>query len=791
MKFKTRLKIAHEMIVKRPFAKWVSLLLLIVALSTSGVMVFLYGLSQSYKMKAQMGFSRPMSEIYYLRDGSDRADLPPIEGVNTHEYYYGDSDYPGNEECFNFIPKLNKSGHMVTSGDFTEVFANDFDVFNITLTEGKDLREYDLKNINYRPIYLSEKYKGYVSIGEHYYWYVEIDGKEKLQDEYEIAGFFSSDSFMPCDNMFLSYPNKEGTYSLEYAFIVVYPPCKSGLFIAQDKAEYEELMNKIQADSWDTGEAWDVWNVDAKVEYDTLSDQQLIAYFGFAALLLSITAILILLVMSISDIVISGNEYGLWMINKGTQSDMCRVICWQVALKALVSLVFSTVIAMAISHSCASGDIDNEKVTEIVFRQISLKFMLPCMLAECALISVLALIIPVRKFRSLTPVQLVKGEMTDSGRISIPRFTIGFTICISMFVAMNLTDTFKKVTTPIEEGKIHPGYNYEKSVEVTFVDDPNEITEEGYNTENMEKVKGNKRDMLDAFKNRPSLKGNVVVASGCGTFNDGTFCYTNVVLSQNEELPYGIKTVSEKGNVYIGNAYDKFWDGDTIKIFHEDLPVAGVLKEKNLSKCKELFVPFDSLTESGKTDALSDIYLASHRFIISMGSESEKTVNEDLQTITDWLNETGKFVVKPLSKRDTNEVINVKSDIYIGYERINWLLTFAAFGFCLVAIAESSRLYINGKRRDIGIMWSLGMKPYMIRTSLVKDLAKPVVMGFAAAVILEVVFFAFAFNYNLAAVIKYAGLGAAVVIIVEVILLELTLRVNMKKSIAVMVRNEE
>lgn len=786
MNRRTKVRIAYDMILQRKFAKFMSIFLLVVTFCISGIMIYIYGISSNYRMRVQQGFTSSIDEIYCF--STEYAETIENKEIKMYDYYI--NDYSEKiEETNIFAKKLNLPEHKLVWSDLVQIMAEDFDLFNINIIEGKKPNRITYCNKEMIPIYLSEKYRDKVNLGEHLYDYEEINGENILISDYEIEGFFSENSFLPSMGVCHSVLNKDGSYSLEYGIVQLYAPANTGYFKLNEGQSLENVENQLLKNSWESGAGYELLNVGATVEFNEHDTQKNLRFLEIATIILISTSILIMLVVSISNIVINGKDYGIWLTNKATKREIIEIIGGQAILKAAIALMFAIVIVFFMGKFIATElEFKSEKLAQIIAGKVLWKETIPFMLIEGVVITAVSLIVPVFRFKKTGTTMIIKGEMAETRRVSIPKLAIAVTIFVSMFVSMNLSGIFEKVIAATSTEDAFSGYRYEKNLSVNLIE--TNIDWDGH--ENRQVTKQNQVDILATLLEIPSFKGNISITNFYGTFNDGVRVFCDLIVSQNESLPYKIeKWENDSGGVFIGNALKKYLDGNKIKIFRDELPVSGIIKSNDLSKINKIVVPFESLSENSKKESVKSMFYSVSSVTVCVGSSFQQNVEKDLETLTEWLGNTGNFTVSPISENVREEIRDNHGETFFVFENIKDVITIIAFIFCILAIFETIRLYIVRKKTDIGILWSMGTKGAVLRRILIKDLSKPIVFGILTATVCEVLIYTFAFDLSITAVLKYAALAIAVVIIIEGLLMEIVLRVNMRKSIAAMVRNEE
>ena len=162
---------------------------------------------------------------------------------------------------------------------------------------------------------------------------------------------------------------------------------------------------------------------------------------------------------------------------------------------------------------------------------------------------------------------------------------------------VELLDKYVKVSLTSEK---YSDYEYMELKDLKYLN--NKDTHDNTERIEMEKKAGEDLDYL--LDNLPEFEGNVVFPLVYCSMNDGMIGVScDVIIAYNEKLPYIIdtKNCSEKG-IYIGNSYNEYWSDGKVQIGSEEYDVAGIVSSNHLQLNNGIYIPYDIITEKGKTD---------------------------------------------------------------------------------------------------------------------------------------------------------------------------------------------
>ena len=185
---------------------------------------------------------------------------------------------------------------------------------------------------------------------------------------------------------------------------------------------------------------------------------------------------------------------------------------------------------------------------------------------------------------------------------------------------------------------------------------------------------------------------------------------------RNYHISLILKNCSEKG-IYIGNSYNGYWSDGKVQIDSVEYDVAGIVSSNHLQLNNGIYIPYDVISERGKTDLhriLADYMVHEGAITVYFASDRPGVVEHDIELMKEWCRENGIVEVVNVSGSNEAYVEDEKNDIrsmpYQIIKKKKKFVCYLAAAFCLFAVFEAIRLYMNRKKADIMILWSAGSK---------------------------------------------------------------------------------
>ena len=315
------------------------------------------------------------------------------------------------------------------------------------------------------------------------------------------------------------------------------------------------------------------------------------------------------------------------------------------------------------------------------------------------------------------------------------KFSVIVAIAVTIIVSMNLVELLDKYVKISLTSEKYSDYEYMELKDLKYLN--NKDTHDNTERIEMEKKAGEDLDYL--LDNLPEFEGNVVFPLVYCSMNDGMIGVScDVIIAYNEKLPYIIdtKNCSEKG-IYIGNSYNGYWSDGKVQIGSEEYDVAGIVSSNHLQLNNGIYIPYDVISERGKTDLhriLADYMVHEGAITVYFASDRPGVVEHDIELMKEWCRENGIVEVVNVSGSNEAYVEDEKNDIRsMPYQIIKKFVCYLAAAFCLFAVFEAIRLYMNRKKADIMILWSAGSKKTVILKMLIKELGMAVLIGVVLA----------------------------------------------------------
>lgn len=374
------------------------------------------------------------------------------------------------------------------------------------------------------------------------------------------------------------------------------------------------------------------------------------------------------------------------------------------------------------------------------------------------------------------------------------KFSVIVAIAVTIIVSMNLVELLDKYVKVSLTSEKYSDYEYMELKDLKYLDKKEGPYDSSEGIE-MEKKAGEDLDYL--LDNLPEFEGNVVFPLVYCSMNDGMIGVScDVIIAYNEELPYIIdtKNCSEKG-IYIGNSYNGYWSDGKVQIDSVEYDVAGIVSSNHLQLNNGIYIPYDIITEKGKADlnrTLISYMTFEGGITVYFASERQGVVEHDIELMKEWCRENGILEVVNVSGLNEEYVEDEKNDIRSWhYQSIKKAVCYLAAAFCLFAVFEAIRLYMNRKKADIMIMWSTGSKKTVILKMLIKELGMAVLIGVVLAFAAEWLIYGGILGCNLKTVFIYGVYSFAAVIILTVIMITVMLAATLHKPVISIIKKEQ
>ena len=361
------------------------------------------------------------------------------------------------------------------------------------------------------------------------------------------------------------------------------------------------------------------------------------------------------------------------------------------------------------------------------------------------------------------------------------KFSVIVAIAVTIIVSMNLVELLDKYVKVSLTSEKYSDYEYMELKDLKYLN--NKDTHDNTERIEMEKKAGEDLDYL--LDNLPEFEGNVVFPLVYCSMNDGMIGVScDVIIAYNEELPYIIdtKNCSEKG-IYIGNSYNGYWSDGKVQIGSEEYEVAGIVSSNHLQ------------LNNGKTDmyrSLIDYMTFEGAITVYFASDRPGVVEHDIELMKEWCRENGIVEVVNVAGSNESYVEDEKNDIRsISYQIIKKFVCYLAAAFCLFAVFEAIRLYMNRKKADIMILWSAGSKKTVILKMLIKELGMAVLIGVVLAFAAEWLIYGVILGCNLKTVFIYGAYSFAAVVVLTIIMITVMLAAMLHKPVISIIKKEQ
>ena len=357
----------------------------------------------------------------------------------------------------------------------------------------------------------------------------------------------------------------------------------------------------------------------------------------------------------------------------------------------------------------------------------------------------------------------------------IIKFSVIITVLMTILVSMNLLELLDKYVISSHSMVKVSEYEYQDLKELYHY--KGNLWENGAvsNDETAKALVAIKEDVREFLDELPSFTGNISVPLVYMRLNSGVDVCATVILSFNEDLPYDISRVSGNDNgVYIGNSYNGYWRGEELRLDSESFKVAGIIRSNHLQMDNSVIVPYAGMNEAAKENFIS--YLANdilyeQAFSVIFSSNTDSVIENDMRIITEYIGDKGVFSLGNANSDVEEDIEYEKEDTITFYRALKNIVCIVSGIFCFIAVFEAIRLFLNKKKRDIAIMWSLGSKKSEIYKMLIRELGVAILIGIIMAFVCEWLIYVVIMDCKVYTVFAYGTYALLMVLLVSFIMM--------------------
>lgn len=421
MRNRTRIKIAFDMCINEGWLFLLGMAVSVVAFAMLGWVIQMFATANSYVNRVQSALRVPTENVGFLsidagidvekEISADISGLKEIELIGYAQYWMSSTN-----EAILFLGEIQK-GHQksIRNEEYavgktieTCVLSKGaWEMMNLKLSSGKNPNEFSFED-NTRLLYLSDEYKSVVELGQHFYEISEKDGS--VLYDFVVAGFLSKDSRMLADGVGNSTDEtvERGYYSTEYAIIEVNdsPFFDGGYFSIRNGESFDKVKDKIIEIGKHYNTEISINKLDSVLRYASERTRTVSKYMLELNVLLAAAAMILLVSIQIGRVASRAEEYGIWLTNGASMSDIMLIIFYQNIIYIFPAMIFGLAIVYRITLMLIFDAAGTDFLREMLWR-----VDFPLLLLVGILVTVVISLIPVRLLSKSGTVSLVKGEI--------------------------------------------------------------------------------------------------------------------------------------------------------------------------------------------------------------------------------------------------------------------------------------------------------------------------------------------------------------------------------------------
>lgn len=368
------------------------------------------------------------------------------------------------------------------------------------------------------------------------------------------------------------------------------------------------------------------------------------------------------------------------------------------------------------------------------------------------------------------------------------KFSLVFVITATILVGMNIFELMNSYISSSSGMDNKTKYKYEELKELRY---KTQITDDASDEEYQQAI----LDIQLLFDSMPEFEGNIILPAIPFEFLSGCMLSCNILLAQNEELPYLIdkKGCSDRG-IFVGNTYDGYWSDGKIELGYGKFEVSGIISNDNLELNEEIYIPYDIISDQEKEYVYNKLYsgiMWDNTILIVFASDKAGVVERDMEHLDEkLLSNNVNFELKNMSSSNMDYISFENKGSYSLYKVVKKVICIIAVLFCIFAVFETLRLFISKKKSDITILWSLGTKKSQIVKMLINELGMAIIIGAAVAFIAEWIVYKLIMNCRFIVLVKYGMLSLATVILLAIIMLTVMLVCLLRKPVISVIKSK-
>ncbi len=661
------------------------------------------------------------------------------------------------------------------------VMERDFwEYFDLSLAEGTIPKE--KREDNVIELYVGYELRDVYPVGSEF---ERLDSDGKVRDVFRIAGVLKAGSKVMAPEA-AHGAGEIGAFTTDYLILKIEYP---DMFFVEEffvVTDTPEDMATVQRKLIEIGEKYHVSamintveKVFAQNERETHADY---AQMQYAALLLAVTAVVLLLVSQVMEQMDFSEAYGVWYANGASKKDMRRVLLYQNLLRLIPAEIFAGAGMYYILLLLYRG-----YHHRLVMRQLFFHWMLPGILLAGVLIVAAAVFVPLVVLNRKNPIELLNRRISEGktrggflkpvrdGRMS------GLLILEILLVLLLFTNAAMYLHAYQYTGEtvtLNGSYKNQQTLGIS-VDWQANIAEDGWTPQIQESTV----DELLAFcRNVKDLPVSVILYWNWMISMPYEYASAGMLLTNNappQSLSEGEYEPDQKG-IYLSEALVPLLETDEagayLESFHTRFPLLGAVAAKGQETEDSMYVYFQTLEETTQRKILTEMikmnidadYLEPLALVVG---SNDTDIAEAVAAVKAALSDGSMISCEELT---TDEAIAAIAGDHAELQDqvlFRLLMIGIVMFFCVISLIQVLSLWMERKREEITVRWALGMKKKQILWGILQEVLYLLSICILACSVLELGICWGIERYSFLQAIAYMAAAAAGAFVIFLVIL--------------------
>lgn len=628
------------------------------------------------------------------------------------------------------------------------VMERDFwEYFDLSLAEGTIPKEKREENVT--ELYVGYELRDVYPVGSEF---ERLDSNGRVSDVFRIAGVLKAGSKVMALEATRS-AGEIGALTTDYLILKIEYP---DMFLADREffvvTDTPEDMAIVQRKLIEIGEKYHVSamintieKVFAQNERETYADYVQMQY---VALLLALTAVILLLVSQVMEQMAFSEAYGVWYANGASKKDMRRVLFCQNLLRLIPAEIFAGAGMYYISLLFYRG-----YHHRFVMRQLFFHWMLPGILLAGVMIVAAAVFVPLVVLNRKNAVELLNRRVSEGktrggfwkpvrdGRMS---GLMILEILLVLLLFTNATMYFHTYQYAGETVTLNGSYKNQQTLGIS-VDWQANIAEDGWTPQIQEST----IDELLAFcRSVKDLPVPVILYWNWMISMPPEYASAGMLLTNSappQRLSEGEYEPDQKG-IYLSEALVPLLETDEagayLESFQTRFPLLGVVAAKGQETEDSMYVYFQTLEETTQREILKHMinmridatYFEPLALVVG---SNDTDIAEAVAAVKASLSDCSMISCEELT---TDEAITAIAGDHTELQDqalFRLLIIGIVMFFCIISLIQVLSLWMERKREEITVRWALGMKKKQILWGIMQEILYLLSICILACLVLE------------------------------------------------------